>query len=117
MLMLNMQSSIQMLPLLQQKQLQQKQNNLQFQTYLNQMQALNSMLHTLSYGTPLSELNKLHSGVKNQFEGYNNEVDSPLTAGLFQTQRRHQPSQRHQEGSRVREAEGRAEGRQDRRQL
>ncbi len=104
MLMLNMQSSIQMLPLLQQKQLQQKQNNLQFQTYINQMQALNSMLHTLSYGTPLSELNKLHSGVKNQFEGYNNEVRR-CHAGLFSTQRSHQPSQGHQERRRVRETE------------
>lgn len=78
MLMLNMQSSIQMLPLLQQKQMQQKQSSMQFQTYINQMQALNSMLHTLSYGTPLSELNKLHTGVKNQFESYNNEVSNRL---------------------------------------
>lgn len=84
MLMLNMQSSIQMLPLLQQRQMQQKQNGMQFQTYISQMQALNSMLHTLSYGTPLSELNKLHSGVKNQFESYNNEVSSRLKGVINQ---------------------------------
>jgi hypothetical protein len=84
MLMLNMQSSIQMLPLLQQRQMQQKQNSMQFQTYISQMQALNSMLHTLSYGTPLSELNKLHSGVKNQFESYNNEVSSRLKGVINQ---------------------------------
>jgi hypothetical protein len=84
MLMLNMQSSIQMLPLLQQRQLQQKQNQVQFQTYISQMQALNSMLHTLSYGTPLSELNKLHTGVKNQFESYNNEVSSRMKGVINQ---------------------------------
>jgi hypothetical protein len=48
------------------------------------MQALNSMLHTLSYGTPLSELNKLHSGVKNQFESYNNEVSNRLKGVINQ---------------------------------
>lgn len=84
MLMMNMQSSIQMLPLLQQRQMQQKQNSMQFQTYISQMQALNSMLHTLSYGTPLSELNKLHSGVKNQFESYNNEVSNRLKGVINQ---------------------------------
>lgn len=73
-----------MLPLLQQRQMQQKQNSMQFQTYISQMQALNSMLHTLSYGTPLSELNKLHSGVKNQFESYNNEVSGRLKGVINQ---------------------------------
>lgn len=82
--MMNMQSNLQMMPLLQQKQMQQKQQQAQFQTYLSQMQSLGSMLHTLSYGTPLSELNKLHAGVKAQFEANNHELGGRLKNAITQ---------------------------------
>lgn len=82
--MMNMQSNLQMMPLLQQRQMQQKQQQAQFQTYLSQMQSLGSMLHTLSYGTPLSELNKLHAGVKAQFEANNYELGGRLKNAIGQ---------------------------------
>lgn len=82
--MMNMQSNLQMMPLLQQRQMQQKQQQAQFQTYLSQMQSLGSMLHTLSYGTPLSELNKLHAGVKAQFEANNHELGGRLKNAIGQ---------------------------------
>lgn len=42
------------------------------------MQALNSLLHTMSYGTPLSELNKLHYEIRDKYDGYNQQVENQL---------------------------------------
>lgn len=83
MLLLNMQSSMQMMPFIQMRQQQQQKQNHMFQNYLSQMQALNSLLHTMSYGTPLSELNKMHYEVRDKYDGYNQQVHNPLIPFCF----------------------------------
>lgn len=78
MLLLNMQSSMQMMPYIQMRQQQQQKQNYMFQNYLSQMQALNSLLHTMSYGTPLSELNKMHYEVRDKYDNYNGQVQAKI---------------------------------------
>lgn len=69
---------MQMMPYITMRQQQQQKANSEFKNYVNQMQALNSMLHTLSYGTPLSQLNQMHEEVKEKYQGYNQRIEGQL---------------------------------------